>query len=62
MNDAVKVWAFGHNHFNYEFQDLEIVKGVVTKQGGNYLLHGARYDVGKTVCLVITINAASCSC
>ncbi|KAM3480087.1 hypothetical protein MY8738_005144 [Beauveria namnaoensis] len=45
---VVKVWAFGHTHFNCDFQD-ENGKRVMSNQRGYYSSQAAGFDVSKTI-------------
>jgi hypothetical protein len=59
MNPRVKMWAFGHTHFNCDFEDKldgetgtetsmrKRTKRVVANQKGYYLLPEHDFDVGK---------------
>ncbi|KAJ5808884.1 hypothetical protein N7474_010153 [Penicillium riverlandense] len=41
--EVVKLWAFGHTHFNCDFRDAETGKRVVSNQRGLLLLSGRRF-------------------
>ena len=41
----VKLWAFGHTHFNCDFLDVHTKKRVVTNQRGYYVEQVAGFDV-----------------
>jgi hypothetical protein len=59
MNPRVKMWAFGHTHFNCDFEDKldgetgtetsagTRTKRVVANQKGYYLLPEPDFNVGK---------------
>ncbi|KAK2762064.1 hypothetical protein FQN54_001071 [Arachnomyces sp. PD_36] len=50
-DSSVKIWAFGHTHFNCDFEDLKGGKRVVTNQRGYYFSQAARFDEEKLVCI-----------
>ena len=53
---TVKLWAFGHTHYNLDFKDEETGKRVVANQKGYYIkltsskkgANGISFDAGKT--------------
>ena len=45
----VRVWAFGHTHFNYDFEDGATAKRVVTNQRGYYFAQAVGFDAEKLV-------------
>lgn len=45
----VKVWGFGHTHFNCDFEDPKTGKRVVANQRGYDFDFSARFDAGKVV-------------
>lgn len=51
-SEIVKLWAFGHTHFNCDFIDTLTGKRVVTNQRGYYFAQAAGFDGEK----VVTIN------
>ncbi|KIX02729.1 uncharacterized protein Z518_08671 [Rhinocladiella mackenziei CBS 650.93] len=48
-NQNVTVWAFGHTHFNCDFQDAKTGKRVVSNQRGYYFAQAAGFDSQKVV-------------
>lgn len=48
-NKSVKIWVFGHTHFNCDFEDPQTGKGVVTNQRGYYFAQFAGFDSGKVI-------------
>ncbi|PVH75142.1 hypothetical protein DL98DRAFT_518786 [Cadophora sp. DSE1049] len=46
-SNAVKIWAFGHTHFNIDY--IEDGKRVVANQRGYYFNQAAGFDAGKCV-------------
>jgi Calcineurin-like phosphoesterase len=48
-NPSVKVWAFGHTHFNCDYRDEGTRKRVVTNQKGYYFAQAAGFDEEKVV-------------
>lgn len=48
-NKNVVVWAFGHTHFNCDFQDAKTGKRVVSNQRGYYFAQAAGFDSQKVV-------------
>ena len=46
---VVKVWVFGHTHFNCDFRDSIHEKRVVSNQRGYYFSQAAGFDSTKTV-------------
>ncbi|KAJ9482452.1 hypothetical protein VN97_g10977 [Penicillium thymicola] len=48
-NGVVKLWAFGHTHFNCDFQDLKTGKTVTSNQRGYYFSQSEGFDCEKTV-------------
>lgn len=51
VNPAVKVWMFGHTHFNCDFVDEETGKRVVANQRGYYFSQAENFDPHKVVLL-----------
>lgn len=49
QRDNVKLWAFGHTHFNCDFTETETGKRVVTNQRGYYFAQAAGFDSEKIV-------------
>lgn len=49
QRDNVKLWAFGHTHFNCDFIETETGKRVVTNQRGYYFAQAAGFDSEKIV-------------
>jgi nitrous oxide reductase accessory protein NosL len=49
MSPVVKVWAFGHTHYNFEFVDRKTGKLVVANQRGYGREDIFNFDAGKTV-------------
>ncbi|KAL7622036.1 hypothetical protein AAE478_007537 [Parahypoxylon ruwenzoriense] len=47
-NDTIKLWAFGHTHYNCDFED-GLGKRVYTNQRGYYFAQSASFDVTKVV-------------
>ncbi|KAH8424323.1 uncharacterized protein LDX57_002074 [Aspergillus melleus] len=47
-NRAVKLWAFGHTHFNCDFQDAKTGKAVTSNQRGYYFSQSEGFDCDKT--------------
>ncbi|CAG8935050.1 unnamed protein product [Penicillium salamii] len=45
---VVKIWAFGHTHFNCDFQDLQTGKTVTSNQRGYYFSQSEGFDCEKT--------------
>jgi Calcineurin-like phosphoesterase len=50
-NSSVKVWAFGHTHFNCDYRDEETGKRVMTNQRGYYSAQAPGFDLEKVVTL-----------
>jgi Calcineurin-like phosphoesterase len=48
-NSNVKVWAFGHSHFNCDYKDEMTGKRVMTNQRGYYFAKSPGFDVEKIV-------------
>jgi hypothetical protein len=46
---VVKIWAFGHTHFNCDFQDSKTGKIVTSNQRGYYFSQSEGFDGEKTV-------------
>lgn len=46
---AVRLWAFGHTHFNCDFRDSEGEKRVLSNQRGYYFAQAAGFDSTKIV-------------
>ncbi|KAJ9223640.1 hypothetical protein DTO169C6_3992 [Paecilomyces variotii] len=44
QRNNVKLWAFGHTHFNCDFQDAETGKRVVSNQRGYYFAQAAGFN------------------
>lgn len=47
--EAVKLWAFGHTHFNCDFEDLGTGKRVLSNQRGYYFAQSDGFDAAKVV-------------
>lgn len=47
--EVVKLWAFGHTHFNCDFRDAETGKRVVSNQRGYYFSQADGFDTAKIV-------------
>lgn len=47
--DAVKLWAFGHTHFNCDFQDPRTGKRVMSNQRGYYFAQSEGFDMAKVI-------------
>jgi Calcineurin-like phosphoesterase len=45
----VKIWAFGHTHFNCDFLDRGSGKRVVTNQRGYYFSQSEGFDESKVI-------------
>lgn len=45
--EVIKLWAFGHTHFNCDFQDAETGKRVVSNQRGYYFSQAEGFDTAK---------------
>lgn len=45
----VKLWAFGHTHFNCDFVDVETGKRVVTNQRGYYFSNAQGFEAEKVI-------------
>ncbi|OQE31944.1 hypothetical protein PENSTE_c001G02067 [Penicillium steckii] len=43
-NSAVKLWAFGHTHFNCDFQDDRTSKRIIANQRGYYFAQANGFD------------------
>ena len=50
-SENVRLWAFGHTHFNCDFRDSLTGKRVLTNQRGYYFAQAAGFDVDKVVTL-----------
>ncbi|RAL09880.1 uncharacterized protein BO97DRAFT_407426 [Aspergillus homomorphus CBS 101889] len=48
-NEVVKLWAFGHTHFNCDVQDSTTGKRVFTNQRGYYFAQSSGFDAGKVI-------------
>lgn len=48
-SDHVKLWAFGHTHFNCPFVDPKSRKQVLTNQRGYYFAQAAGFDPSKVI-------------
>ena len=48
-NDKVKVWAFGHTHYNCDYVDDGTQKRVVTNQRGYYFAQAEGFEDGKII-------------
>jgi len=48
-NLAVRVWVFGHTHYNCDFEDAVTKKRVLTNQRGYYFSQAAEFDLEKVV-------------
>lgn len=48
-NSNVRIWAFGHTHFNCDFLDTETRKRVVTNQRGYYFSQSAGFEGKKVI-------------
>lgn len=46
---VVRLWAFGHTHFNCDFRDAETGKRVVSNQRGYYFSQAEGFDPAKTI-------------
>jgi Calcineurin-like phosphoesterase len=46
---SVKVWAFGHTHFNCDYSDAKTGKRVMTNQRGYYFAQSPGFDAEKVV-------------
>lgn len=49
--EVVKLWAFGHTHFNCDFQDPQTGKRVVSNQRGYYFSQSEGFDIAKVVAI-----------
>lgn len=49
QSTAVKVWAFGHTHFNCDYQDEQNRKRVISNQRGYYFGQAEGFDMEKVV-------------
>lgn len=49
LNSAVHLWAFGHTHYNCDFEDSIAKKRIVTNQRGYYFSQAAKFDLEKVV-------------
>lgn len=47
--EVVKLWAFGHTHFNCDFRDVETGTRVVSNQRGYYFSQAQGFDIAKVV-------------
>ncbi len=50
-NANVKLWAFGHTHFNCDFVDEKTGKRLYANQRGYYFSQAGRFEPQKTVCM-----------
>jgi Calcineurin-like phosphoesterase len=48
-NPAVKLWAFGHTHYNCDYKDQKTGKRVMTNQRGYYFAQSVGFDAEKVV-------------
>ncbi|KAK2811165.1 hypothetical protein FQN50_002262 [Emmonsiellopsis sp. PD_5] len=48
-SQSVKVWAFGHTHFNCDYEDKEAGKRFVTNQRGSHFGLSKGFDEGKVI-------------
>ncbi|KAI0014582.1 Ser/Thr protein phosphatase superfamily [Xylariomycetidae sp. FL0641] len=48
-SSAVKLWAFGHTHFNCDFVDEGTDTRVLANQRGAYFNQSAEFEAGKTI-------------
>lgn len=48
-NPNVKLWAFGHTHFNCDYVDEKTGKRVMTNQRGYYFAQSVGFDIAKVV-------------
>jgi hypothetical protein len=46
-SSVVKLWAFGHTHFNCDFRDVDHGKRVISNQRGYYSSQAASFDGAK---------------
>ncbi|KAJ5157117.1 uncharacterized protein N7482_008217 [Penicillium canariense] len=46
---VVKLWAFGHTHFNCDFRDFNHEKRVISNQRGYYFSQAASFDAAKII-------------
>jgi hypothetical protein len=46
---AVKVWAFGHTHFNCDYRDEKHPKRVISNQRGYYFAQAEGFDMKNVV-------------
>ncbi|KAI1371660.1 hypothetical protein F4677DRAFT_434781 [Hypoxylon crocopeplum] len=51
QSDRVKIWAFGHTHFNCDFIDEKTGKRVVANQRGYYFKQSQGYAGNKVIVL-----------
>ncbi|KAF7511269.1 hypothetical protein GJ744_004834 [Endocarpon pusillum] len=58
LSTQVKLWAFGHTHFNCDFQDPRTTKRVLTNQKGYSRAESITFDVTKTVSVEASIPSA----
>jgi Calcineurin-like phosphoesterase len=49
MNSRVKLWAFGHTHYNCDYKDENTGKRVMTNQRGYYFAQAPGFNVEKVV-------------
>jgi Calcineurin-like phosphoesterase len=49
MNSRVKLWAFGHTHYNCDYKDENTGKRVMTNQRGYYFAQASGFNVEKVV-------------
>ncbi|KAL3417807.1 calcineurin-like phosphoesterase [Phlyctema vagabunda] len=52
LSDGVKVWAFGHTHYNCDFVDGHTGKRVLTNQRGYYFKQAEGFDGDKCIEIV----------
>lgn len=48
-NEVVKLWAFGHTHYNCDFQDPTTGKRVFSNQRGYYFSQSTGFDGEKVI-------------
>lgn len=48
-NSGVKLWAFGHTHFNCDYKDEKTGKRVMTNQRGYYFAQSVGFDDKKVI-------------
>ena len=47
VHPSVRLWAFGHTHYNCDFEDVATKKRVATNQRGYYFAQAANFDLAK---------------